>query len=80
MSALLRQMWQGRLAVDASSRPISFYTQTQLADALGVNPRTVRRWVAGELPIPDLRGELLELIRKRRSLLLEARNWLDLLD
>jgi hypothetical protein len=53
------------------------FWQTQMAEALGVNPRTLRRWLAGELPIPDLRGELLELIRKRRSLLLEARGWLN---
>lgn len=42
------------------------YWQTQLADALGVNPRTVRRWVAGDLAIPDLRAELREVIDKRQ--------------
>lgn len=26
--------------------------QTRLANALGVNPRTVRRWASGEIPVP----------------------------
>ncbi len=53
------------------------YWQTQLADALGVNPRTVRRWVSGELPIPDLREELLDIISKREAQLIVLRRWLD---
>jgi hypothetical protein len=53
------------------------YWQTQLADALGVNQRTVRRWVAGDLPIPDLRSELLDIIHQRRQTLLEAMDWLE---
>ncbi len=53
------------------------YWQTQLADALGVNPRTVRRWVSGELPIPDIRAELRVIIHQRRQTLLEAMDWLE---
>jgi len=45
------------------------FWQTQLADDLGVNPRTLRRWLAGEIPIPDLRAELREIARKRREIL-----------
>ena len=45
------------------------FWQTQLADDLGVNPRTLRRWLAGEIPIPDLRAELREIARKLREIL-----------
>ena len=35
--------------------------QTQLAGALGVADRTVRRWAAGEQPVPD--GVVTDLCR-----------------
>ena len=53
------------------------FWQTQMAHALGVNPRTLRRWLSEELPMPDLRTELQDLIIKRRQLMLEALDWLD---
>ena len=42
------------------------FWQTQLADDLGINPRTLRRWLAQEMPIPDLRAELMEIVRERQ--------------
>ncbi len=53
------------------------FWQTQMADALGVNPRTLRRWLSEELPMPNLKGELQEIIIKRRKVMLEALDWLD---
>jgi hypothetical protein len=39
-----------------------------MAETLGVNGRTVRRWVAGtEVPRPGVWAELIKLIRQRRS-------------
>ena len=39
-------------------REEALYTQEELAGALGVSPRTLRRWEAGEI-IPDGRGLVL---------------------
>lgn len=40
--------------------------QTDLAKALTVNNRTVRRWASGETPIPqNIKNELLDLIKAR---------------
>lgn len=40
--------------------------QTDLAKALTVNSRTVRRWASGEAPIPkNIRNELLALLEAR---------------
>lgn len=40
--------------------------QTDLAKALTVNSRTIRRWVSGETPIPkNVRNELLALLEAR---------------
>jgi hypothetical protein len=42
--------------------------QTDMAIALGVNDRTVRRWVSGaETPRPGVWTELIEIIRERRE-------------
>ena len=46
--------------------------QCQLARAIGVNPRTLRRWLSQEMPIPDLRAELREIVRDRQQTLLET--------
>ena len=47
--------------------------QTRLANAIGVNDRTVRRWYAGEMTIPStLRVELLQLAEGRRGDIDEA--------
>jgi hypothetical protein len=44
--------------------------QTPLAAALGVNPRTLRRWVSGQNAIPETVdadiGTLLEIATRRR--------------
>ena len=41
--------------------------QVQAATRLGVNPRTLRRWVAGDSRIPESVGLLVELwLRDRR--------------
>lgn len=43
--------------------------QTDLAAAIGVNVRTIRRWAAGE-PIPESRSaELRSLVQGRRAAL-----------
>ncbi len=43
------------------------WTQVQAATRLGVNPRTVRRWVAGDSRIPESVTLLLQLwLRERR--------------
>lgn len=42
--------------------------QRELAEALGVNERTMRRWVAGEFEPPDsLKADLLRLLKERRT-------------
>ena len=42
--------------------------QRELAEALGVNERTMRRWVAGDFEPPDsLKADLLRLLKKRRA-------------
>ena len=42
-------------------------SQVQAAKRLGVNPRTLRRWVAGDSRIPESVGLLVELwLRDRR--------------
>jgi hypothetical protein len=53
------------------------FWQTQMAHALGVNPRTLRRWLSHDLPIPDLRAELRDIIHQRRQTLLDALDWLE---
>lgn len=42
-----------------------------LADALGINLRTVQRWKTGDREPPDLRGDLVELCERRGLALLE---------
>lgn len=42
--------------------------QTRLAEDAGVNPRTVRRWAAGDSRIPDDIEPLLRQIAQRRML------------
>jgi len=42
--------------------------QRELAGALGVNERTMRRWVAGDFDPPEsLRADLLRLLKERRA-------------
>ncbi len=42
--------------------------QRELAAALGVNERTMRRWVAGDFEPPEsLKADLLALLRERRG-------------
>ena len=43
--------------------------QSELARALGVADRTMRRWVAGTSPVPDLSDDLGAMIRERRAAL-----------
>ncbi|MFC0627447.1 helix-turn-helix domain-containing protein [Kribbella deserti] len=38
------------------------FTERDLAARLGVNPRTVRRWLEGRLPYPRRRGEVASLL------------------
>lgn len=46
-----------------------------LADDLGVNYRTLRRWVAGTHAIPDnIARDLLALLQKRRGEFIEIEN------
>ena len=41
--------------------------QTDMAIALGVNDRTVRRWASGaQVPQPGIWAELIPIIRRRR--------------
>jgi hypothetical protein len=40
----------------------------ELAEALGVNERTMRRWVAGDFEPPEsLKADLLRLLKERRA-------------
>jgi hypothetical protein len=49
------------------------FWQSRLADDVGVNSRTMRRWLSGEWPMPDtLKDELRQIILRRRQELLEA--------
>jgi len=42
--------------------------QRELAEALGVNERTMRRWVAGDFEPPEsLKADLLRLMKERRA-------------
>lgn len=41
--------------------------QSALARDLGVSDRTMRRWAAGTHQQPDLRAELLAIVRQRRD-------------
>ena len=42
--------------------------QSDLARALGVNSRTVRRWLAGASPVPDsARAGMLQLLGRRSA-------------
>ena len=42
--------------------------QRELAAALGVNERTMRRWVAGDTKPPEsLKADLLHLLKNRRA-------------
>ena len=46
--------------------------QSELARDLGCNDRTVRKWNAGDAPIPEyLRGEVAEICRRRGDRLIE---------
>ena len=41
----------------ARSQPIKFYTSDEIAEALGVSLRTVRRWIkSGALPVHRIGG------------------------
>jgi len=40
--------------------------QVQAAKRLGINPRTLRRWVAGDSRIPESVSLLLELLLRER--------------
>lgn len=52
--------------------------QTQLADALGVSDRTMRRFVAGDMDIPDgICDDLRLIIYDRREKLAAALDELD---
>lgn len=52
--------------------------QTGIARRLGVNPRTVRRWVAGDTRIPDgVAAELARLAGDQRSERAAVLAWLD---
>jgi DNA-binding XRE family transcriptional regulator len=42
--------------------------QSELADTLGINRRTIRRWLTGEYePRPGVWVELLEIVRERHQ-------------
>ncbi|MEE8657679.1 Transcriptional regulator [Acetobacteraceae bacterium EV16G] len=42
--------------------------QSELASALGVNVRTVQRWISGKNPLPDwLAKDLAELVTEHRD-------------
>lgn len=61
----------------ARARRAAAYTQETLADQLGVDPSTVRRWEAGDTePLPHKRSKLARLLRidedKLEELLLEG--------
>jgi hypothetical protein len=44
--------------------------QRELAEALGVNERTMRRWVAGDFEPPEsLQADLVRLLRERRDVI-----------
>ena len=43
--------------------------QSFLARDLGVAERSMRRWAAGTHPIPDIKAELVELLKARRLVL-----------
>jgi hypothetical protein len=46
--------------------------QSELARDLGCSDRTVRKWNAGDAPIPEyLRGEVAEICRRRGDRLIE---------
>jgi len=48
--------------------------QSDLAEALGVSPRTVRHWASGARPVPDgAWDEVLRLVRDRMNAI---RAWL----
>jgi predicted transcriptional regulator len=54
------------------------YWQSALARDLGVADRTVRRWLAGDSPIPEgVAGELAERLRARVQELVEIMGRLD---
>lgn len=57
------------------------FWQSQLARDLGVNDRTLRRWVAGDMQIPErVREELSDIINNRRQLLSETLQYLERTD
>ena len=41
--------------------------QADLARDLGVAPRSMQRWLTGDRGMPDLRQELIDLIKQRSS-------------
>lgn len=44
--------------------------QRELAEALNVNERTMRRWVAGDFEPPEsLQADLVRLLRERRDVI-----------
>ena len=57
--------------------------QTPLAQALGVNPRTVRGWFSGRRPPPDperIKAELRRLVEARATEIAESLECVDELD
>ena len=42
--------------------------QTRLAEALGVDGSTVRRWVAGSVPVPNVAAAAIRCFVERRAL------------
>ena len=49
--------------------------QRELAEALNVNERTMRRWVAGDFDPPEgVKADLLRLLKERRADLTELIN------
>ena len=36
--------------------------QTRFSAAMGIDPSTVRRWLAGDLPVPDYAAAAIELL------------------
>lgn len=66
------------LFVEAARALYGSAWRVPLAEDLGVNERTIRRWAAGEFPIPaGVEAELVRLIKLRR---LDIKQLLERLD
>ncbi|MBF6850109.1 helix-turn-helix domain-containing protein [Acinetobacter baumannii] len=52
--------------------------QSELARAIGVDPRRVRQWINGERPIPtSLRSEIILLLKEKSIKYVEYADYLD---